>query len=211
VDGGESVRRIVVAPHADDETLGCGGLLAKYPQNSAVVVLGQPDEIRVQEFEKARAILNYDQYYFLGLEDGYIGADMHTLVGKLDQVMEDWQPQEMYLPYPSLHQDHIAAYEAGMRASRLSMSSGHWFTPSVMIYDVTAYDVALYPTDLRWTLFESLTEEQIDQKVAALAAYASQQVQGPHPANEVKHSAAVLGAGRQLRWAEQFALVRAVR
>ena len=25
------MRRLVIAPHMDDESLGCGGLLAKYP------------------------------------------------------------------------------------------------------------------------------------------------------------------------------------
>ena len=54
---------------------------------------------------------------------------MRGLVGALDEVLAEWQPSELYLPFPSLHQDHIAAYEAGMRAARLSMTEGHWFTP----------------------------------------------------------------------------------
>ena len=68
-----------------------------------------------------------------------------------------------------------------MRAARLSMSEGHWFTPSVFVYDVAVYDTVLYPTDLKWNIFESLTEEQIDRKVEALEAYSSQAVTGPHP------------------------------
>ena len=30
---------LVLAPHADDESIGCGGLLLKYPNNFEVVVL----------------------------------------------------------------------------------------------------------------------------------------------------------------------------
>lgn len=30
---------LVIAPHADDESIGCGGLLLKYPDNCDVVVL----------------------------------------------------------------------------------------------------------------------------------------------------------------------------
>lgn len=30
---------LVIAPHADDESIGCGGLLLTYPQNFEVVVL----------------------------------------------------------------------------------------------------------------------------------------------------------------------------
>ncbi len=29
------MRRLVVAPHMDDESLGCGGLLAKHPTTAA--------------------------------------------------------------------------------------------------------------------------------------------------------------------------------
>lgn len=205
------VRRLIIAPHADDEVLGCGGLLAKHPENTAVVVLGQPDAIRLVEFERAKAILGYDHSFLLGLEDGYVGTDMHTLVGKLDGVLNEWRPREMYLPFPSTHQDHIAAFEAGMRSARLSMTGDHWFTPTVLVYDVAAYDLQLYPSDLRWNVFEELAEEHMEAKTRAVAAYASQQVLGPHPINEIRRTARALGAARQLTYAEQFALVRAVR
>ena len=204
-------RRLILAPHADDETLGCGGLLAKYPDECAVVVLAEPDDVREKELHAAREILGYQQVIMLDLPDGSVGQDMRALVGVLDDVVNLCRPDELYLPYPSMHQDHVATYEAGMRSSRLSMSARHWYPPTVMVYDVTAYDLQLYPTDLRWNVFESLDESQVDKKVAAVEAYESQQVEGPHPLNGIKQSAHTLGAARQVGWAEQYALVRAVR
>lgn len=204
-------RRLVVAPHCDDEVLGCGGLLTKHANECMVVVLAEPDDIRLKEHEEARAILGYRGSHFLSLADGYVGADMHALVGRLDRLLAELRPTELYLPYPSMHQDHVAAYEAGVRASRLSMSVGHWFTPSVYVYDVAAYDVNLYPTDLKWNVFESLDEQQIDRKVRAAAEYVSQEVGGPHPANNIKGQARSVGSARRVGWAEQFAMVRMVR
>jgi LmbE family N-acetylglucosaminyl deacetylase len=169
------------------------------------------DEVRVKEFEAAQEVLGYRHAHFLGLPDGYVGADMAGLVACLDGVFRKWQPTEVYLPYPSMHQDHTATYEAGIRSSRLSMHFDHWFPPMVLVYDVSAYDVNLYPTDLRWNVFESLTAEHIDKKVQALLAYESQRVLGPHPANEVKTIAQALGASRRVDFAEQYALVRGVR
>jgi len=205
------MRRVVLAPHCDDETLGCGGLLAKYPAETSVVVIAMPDDVRRKEFNVAKDILGYESAIFLGLCDGNIGEDMHRLVGILDQVVSDMRPDELYLPFPSMHQDHIAAYEAGIRAGRLSMSEGHWFTPSLYVYDVAAYDLSLYPTDLKWDFFESLREDDIDKKVDALSAYSSQAVTGPHPINSVKQQAAVIGNARQIDWAEPYSLVRGVR
>lgn len=205
------VSRVVLAPHADDEVLGCGGLLAKYPEECTVVVLATPDDVRAKELERARDVLAYRQIILLDLPDGSVGDNMRELVGQLDWVLNVCRPEELYLPYPSVHQDHVATYEAGMRSARLSMNSSHWFPPSVLVYDVAAYDVELYPTDLRWNVFESLNEIQVDKKVEAVAAYASQQVEGPHPLNGVKEAAHALGSARQVAWAEHYALVRAVR
>ena len=176
-----------------------------------MVVASDPDEIRLKEFLVAKDILRYETAHFLGLPDGHIGADMHAVVGMFDAVIANFRPDELYLPFPSMHQDHVAVYEAGVRAGRLSMSEGHWFTPSLYVYDVAAYDVVLYPTDLRWNIFESLEEDHIDRKVEALSAYSSQAVTGPHPINSVKQQAGVVGNARQMTWAEPFALVRGVR
>jgi len=203
--------RLIVAPHCDDEALGCGGLIAKYPEDCTVVVLAKPDDVRRKEFEEARAILGYEDAHFFNIPDGYVGDDMAHLVGMLDLALAEIQPDELYLPYPSMHQDHIAGYEAGVRASRLSMSEGHWFPPSVFVYDVAAYDLDLYPTDLRWNTFESLEEPHINAKMEAIAQYASQQVVTPHPANSIKQQAETLGAARQVHWVEQYAMVRVVR
>ena len=207
----EPARRLILAPHADDEALGCGGLLAKYSNETAVVVLAQPDDVRAKEFDEAQRVLGYQNAYCLGLPDGSVGQHMRELVGLLDSVLIACRPDELYLPYPSVHQDHVATYEAGMRSARLSMTSRHWFPPSVLVYDVAAYDLELYPTDLRWNVFEALEQSHVDLKVRAVNAYASQQVQGPHPLNGIRECAHALGSARQVGWAEQFALVRAVR
>jgi hypothetical protein len=71
--------------------------------------------------------------------------------------------------------------------------------------------VSLYPTDLRWNVFESLDEADIDRKVMAASAYRSQHVTGPHPVNRIKECAQAIGSIRQVPWAEQYALVRFVR
>jgi N-acetylglucosamine malate deacetylase 1 len=81
----------------------------------------------------------------------------------------------------------------------------------VLVYDIAVYDVNLYPSDLRWNVFEALTEEQADRKAEACAAYASENPGGPHPMNGIKEIAATVGLARKVEFAEQYALVRQVR
>lgn len=205
------MRRLIVAPHADDETMGCGGLLAKYPSECKVVICANPDVTRMAEFLASMLMLGYKDFSGLLLPDGHVGDDMPRLVTALDDVLWEFKPDQVYLPYPSMHQDHISVYEAGMRACRLSMQADHWSPKHVFVYDIAAYDVSLYPTDLRWNVFESLKEEHVNKKSQALKAYNSQVPPGAHPVNGVKELAHATGAARGVAYAEQYALVRSVR
>ena len=205
------MRRLVIAPHMDDESLGCGGLLAKRPAEATVVVVTQSGEERRQEHAEAMRVLGVSDFRCLEFDDGTTQQHMSRLVGCLDEVMADVRPEEVYLPFPSLHQDHIGVYEAGMRSSRLSMSPGHWVPNGVLVYDIAVYDVNLYPSDLRWNVFEALTEEQADRKAEACAAYVSENPGGAHPMNSIKEIAATVGHMRKVDFAEQYALVRQVR
>ena len=205
------MRRLVIAPHMDDESLGCGGLLAKYPGECVVVVVTESGDERRAEHQRAMDLLGVEDSRSLGFEDGKTGQYMTDLVGRLDEVMAEVRPDEVYLPFPSLHQDHISVYEAGMRSARLSMSPDHWVPDAVLVYDIAVYDVNLYPSDLRWNVFEALTEEQADAKAAACAAYVSENPGGAHPMNSIKEIAATIGHMRRVAFAEQYALVRQVR
>ena len=203
--------RLILAPHMDDEAMGCGGLMAKHPDECVVVVMTDSGETRAGEHAEAMKILGVAESRQLGFPDGQTPQHMTEMVGAIDAIMAELKPDELYLPYPSLHQDHIAAYEAGMRSARLSMSPDHWVPTSVLVYDIAVYDVNLYPTDLRWNVFELLTEEQVERKAAACAAYASENPAGAHPMNSIKEIAATIGHMRRMEFAEQYALVRQVR
>ncbi len=205
------MQRLIIAPHMDDESLGCGGLLAKSPSDSLVVTVSHSGIERQREHQRALAILGIEASVNLDLPDGSVAARMPELVAALDNLMLEHRPDEVYLPFPSLHQDHIAVYEAGMRSCRISMSPEHWVPAAVLIYDIAVYDLTLYPSDLRWNVFEALTEEEVDQKVAACAAYRSENPGGPHPMNSIKEIAAAVGHMRRVAFAEQYALVRQIR
>ena len=205
------MRRLILSPHMDDESMGCGGLLARYPGECRVVTFADSGPVRAAEQVRALAVLGVRDYRNLGLPDGALGERMAELVGVIDAEVRHYRPHEMYLPFPSLHQDHIALYEAGMRASRISMSESHWFTRNVLVYDVAVYDLTLYPTDLRWNVFQELTEREVELKAKACLQYASETPEGDHPMTAIKELAAAVGKTRKLPYAEQYALVRQVR
>lgn len=202
--------RLVIAPHADDEVLGCGGLLSKYGEESVVAVCSIPSATRREEAARARDVLGYRETHWLELEPGYGGR---SLVAVFDDLLDKHRPAELYLPYPDLHQDHIAVYEAGMRAARASMKGDHWYVRSVFVYHVAAYTMELSPTGLKFNTFEDISGWPVRAKAMAFEAYQSETSPPPSPSNghALTTQAQALGSVHRLDFVEQYVAVRIVR
>ncbi len=163
------------------------------------------------EFEVARKELGYAQYLGPFYTTGTLADNMRDMVGRLDKIVREMQPQELYLPAPGTHQDHIAAYEAGMRSARLSYTDNSWVVPQVLLYDVPGYATDLYTTPYTWNRFVVLPLSFITVKQDAISAYSSQ-ANGHHdPALLALAHAQVVGQRIGTRFAEQYAVVREIR
>ncbi|MRJ76468.1 hypothetical protein GEV29_07975 [Aeromicrobium sp. SMF47] len=194
--------RLVIAPHVGDETLGCGGVLARHADDAALVILAEPDERRREQFLAAQLELGRPAATVLGFSRHRLGEDMDLLVGMLADLLTAVQPSTVYLPFPSNHHDRAVAYEAGMRALRTPYGYGARRPVTVLAYDVGAVEVADYAEDVLWTIHEPLDERDVERKCAAALAYGSPLAGG------LRRNAALVGQSRHIAWAEQFAVVR---
>jgi LmbE family N-acetylglucosaminyl deacetylase len=133
------VNVLVIAPHPDDETLGCGGSLCCHSDQAdhvSVVFLTSgelglkalPQDracgLREQEARQAARILGIESLFFLKLPDWCSGHDP-TLGGeRLAPVLQTCVPDLIYLPHPNDgHPDHQAAIHiliAGLQICRIS-------------------------------------------------------------------------------------------
>lgn len=201
-------KRLIVAPHADDEALGCGGLLAKYAHESTVLVLADKNDGRLDEHEMARKVLGYRESIYAGFATGALTDESRAVTGWLDQQINRLRPEILYLPSPDAHQDHVAGYESGIRAARLSYTASTWFVPTVLLYEVPSYVTQTRTIPYPWSRFELLTPEHIEQKIAAIAQYASQSNGTFSPCDMAAAHARYLGARCGDGYAEQYAVVR---
>lgn len=112
----ENDKCLCIAPHADDESIGCGGTLSKYPQNFDVICLTQgrknnnqnelKDEIssRVIEFNKAMDEAQVHSHQILKIQDKEVLCD-YKQFSQIDISRYD------YIFIPNLldqHSDHKA-------------------------------------------------------------------------------------------------------
>lgn len=115
---------LVLAPHPDDEALGCGGaltLLNRGGTSSTVVFLtdgerlhGSPSsdiaKIRREEARKASVLLGCKEPLFLGIPDGEVNIHQERIYEKLYEIVLDKRPDVIFSPSPcDFHNDHIAA------------------------------------------------------------------------------------------------------
>ena len=117
---------LVIAPHPDDETLGCCGSLCRHAEHGdriEVVFLTSGElglkaipreqawQIRETEARQAAQILGLAQCHFLRGPDWMIQEQPGALAKGLRSILKQSVPELIYLPHPQeAHPDHTAAW-----------------------------------------------------------------------------------------------------
>ena len=162
-------RALVLAPHPDDETFGCGGAIAAHVAHRdavRVVVLtdgaaqGEAAQ-RQQECRAACRALGAGEPQFWGLPDRGLLATPE-LVERVAQGIRDFEADLLYVPSPwEVHPDHRQAAQA---ATAAALATG----VRVAFYEIGA--------PLRPNLLLDITPH-LEAKRAAGQCFASQQAQ----------------------------------
>lgn len=224
----ENQRVMILSPHADDETIGCGGVIQKYIQHQSPVrvviasfVLGEmkrfkrkqgayktyEGDTRLHEFQQVMNLLDIIDYHILYLEEA-LNSTRHSqldfiprvkLVESMEQHITEFRPTVLYIPSISKHQDHEALHKAALAAAR-----PYFWNGTVYSYE-TDGELAFHPN-----LYVPLTQEEMQRKMEALQLYKSQIQENPHPVSTeaLLHKAKFRGSQIHEPFAEAFQVVR---
>jgi LmbE family N-acetylglucosaminyl deacetylase len=183
---------VVLAPHPDDETLGCGAtIMRKLAAGTAVTVVIATDgrhshysskisaealiEIREEEARVAASILGLqrERVVFLRFEDGHLTDNRRLLRDRLVEIIDTANPKEIFVSsIVDAHPDHrvLAELARDLAWARRDRS------PEVYEYPIWFWDpriwrvkhlLGLRPRKVR-------TENFLPRKREAIAAYRSQ-------------------------------------
>jgi LmbE family N-acetylglucosaminyl deacetylase len=219
---------LVAAPHADDETLGCGGTIARHIADGDHVTvaimtghgggehfLGAPElwqRIR-KEALSAMAVLGVSDLKFFELPAVMVADEPTWKVNMVaEELLTTVMPDVLYVPFPfDLHRDHREIYHALSIAWRPNSSVGRG------VKEILAYEV---PSETHWntpylepgflpTKWVNIGNH-LETKCRALECYQSQIPEWPHARSikAVSHLAHWRGSQVGMESAECFIQIR---
>lgn len=214
---------MVIAPHPDDEVLGCGGTIARYAAEGrsvavAIATKGTPlfpaAQVRRvrREAKRAADVLGVRELLFLDLPVTTLNRmPLDKLNGTFSRLIARVRPEVVFLPFPGdRHEDHRQVFNAAMVAIRPdgrrhlvqrvccyeTVSETHWSAPGI--------EPAFSPS---WHIDISGT---LAAKLAAMREYASQLEEGipARSLGAIEALARFRGSVVGFAAAEGFAIVR---
>jgi len=219
------MKTLVIAPHPDDEVLGCGGTIAKYTSSGeevclCVVTRAYPpewpeDEIprRKQEVLKANEILGIRKTDFLDYPTVKLDTIPHKdLADSITRVINEVMPEVVYIPHRGdVNKDHRLVFEAAMVVTRPKSASS---IKKVLCYEVISEtDWAAPFTDSVFipNIFVDISET-LETKLKAMSEYKLELKEFPHSRSleAISALAKIRGATIGVKAAEAFMLVREV-
>lgn len=164
---------LVIAPHPDDETLGCGGTILRLHQEGAKTAVllmtdGNSDRkgcdissTRIKEFERATEIIKFDKVFTLSYPDGKLGEHRSQAKERVEQIIHETNPDLIFTPYfLDMNKDHIST-------NLIIKDASACFNTNIAMYEI--WTPILYP-DCYMNVSDTF-----DKKLAAIECYKTQE------------------------------------
>jgi LmbE family N-acetylglucosaminyl deacetylase len=219
---------LVIAPHADDETLGMGATLARLAAEgwevNVAVMTGHGEGVHPtwsrDMFERVRGeaaqacqILGVHRLLFDELPSVELKHQpVHLVNGAVGRLVSTLRPDALYLPYfHDLHGDHSTLAYAGLVASRIYLGGS---VRLLAMYE-TPTETHLMPPALAPPFAPTRyvdVSHTFDAKLRAWACYRSQHQDGltPRHPEALEALARWRGAAMGVRYAEAFQVIHEI-
>ena len=193
---------LIIAPHIDDEVLGCSAFLN---ENAFVLYCGVQDRKviskkgRLIELESVKKESGFE-YSILNdtKENEY---ELFLLLGHFEEFINYLSPDMVLIPHPSYNQDHRTVYEAAFTALR--PHDENFFVKKVLVYE--------QPHTLFWrrNVFgpNYFVEVDIKRKIKLYELMPSQ-VRSFRGQEHLEAMAVLRGGQSNMKYAESYEILR---
>jgi N-acetylglucosamine malate deacetylase 1 len=216
---------LIIAPHADDEILGCGATIHKYSKNFNIYVLilcdahvGIPEKYSKKFSEniksaaiKAHKIIGVKKTFFLNYPVlGLQNINNYRLADDIRKFLNKINPEQIFInSRHDLHLDHHYTYLACIVALR---------NPKIFnIKKILSYETpsesdwgSEVQEPLRLNYFVKIDKLSLQKKIAALKKFKTEYKAKPHPRSEENLIALARVRGSYIfeEFAEAFTVIK---
>ncbi|MCJ8347660.1 PIG-L family deacetylase [bacterium] len=225
----ENTNLLIISPHPDDETLGCGGLIQKVKKAGGkvhILIMTYGDEpqyggfsesaTRESELEAVMKFFKIDGYEVLFPGDKYhLRLDtisekeiLDALEKKSKYSLNTLKPNMVAIPAPnSYNVDHRVTYQCCFTALRPRPHHLKGFSPIVIEYDNPSFTWNNQSFDANFFLD---IEDELENKLHGLSLYASQMRQDPHERSveNIRNIHYIQGRSQGVKAVENFRIIR---
>ena len=188
---------LIIAPHPDDEVLGCGGSIKKWTKEGNEVYLCvvtkayAPDwteeyiENKKKEVDKSAKVLGIQKVFFLNLPTVKLDTiGQKEINDAMTRCVEQVKPEVLYIPHRGdLNKDHRIVFESALVVSRTK--------PNSSIKKVLSYET-LSETEWGVQTIKKMADvflpnmyidisDTVKDKLEAMKCYKSELKEFPHP------------------------------
>lgn len=216
----------VVAAHPDDEVIGLGGTLAKHSRKGDkvyVTILSEGEALKLpnspkcserrEEGKLAGEILGVEETYFLDIPDQeFESIPLIGVIKPIEYYIESIRPDMVFVHHRGdANTDHQIAFKATYAACR---AMNNPFIHKILCYETlsSTEQAPQFPEyNFNPNVFVDITAE-LETKMKALQAYASELKEFPHPRSlkAIEAAARRWGSWVGVEAAEAFMLLREV-
>lgn len=217
-----SQKVLVIAPHPDDETLGCGGTLLKHQAQGNEIhwlICTAMDEshsyfkTREQEIKEVASIYQFTSVHNLKLKTAH--ADEYTmseLVSSISNIINTVKPNILYLPFcHDVHSDHRKLFEAAYSCTK---TFRYPFIQKIYMMEILSETEFSPVSSSPFTpnVFVDITE-YMQQKIEVMNLYKSEIQAHPFPRSigNIQALATLRGATAGCQYAESFMLLKEIQ
>jgi len=217
---------LIIAPHPDDETIGCGGTLLKHIKQGdkvywLIITSMHIDDgwnihdikNREHEIKKVAKEFLFSEVIELNYPTTKLDSiPMSDIVFSISNIMKKIQPSTVYLPNPTdIHTDHQIVFKAGYSCTK---SFRYPYVKKILIYEtLSETDFASNVSDRPFSpnIFINI-DNYVDKKTDIMKIYNNQIEKRPFPRSidNIIALATLRGSSSNCNFAEGFQLVKSI-
>lgn len=196
------MKKLIIAPHADDEVLGCYSMLDK---DTFVYFCGinnahgVPKEKRLEEIKKSAEFLGFRWNCNSKSKVHYY--DERDFINIFEDLINEHKPELILIPFPCYNQDHREVYKAAQIALR--PHDENWFVKKVLVYE-EPHNVIWEQKEFKVNYFVPI---DIERKIKAFKSHESQ-VRDMRSPELIAAIAKIRGKQANYEFAEAFKIER---